>query len=395
MLYISHATVLTPHREIDDGAVLVDGPQILAVGPVGKLARPAGADEIDASGLILTPGFIDLQINGAFGHDFTADPATIWPAAAQLPRYGVTSFLPTIVTSPLETVAAAQEVVSRNSHYGPSGATPLGVHAEGPFLNPEKRGAHNPAHLRLPDPELVRRWSAARGVRLVTLAPELPGALDVVAELVKRRVVVSAGHSTATCREAEAGLDAGIRYGTHLFNAMPSLHHREPGLAGALLTDSRPVSGLIVDGIHTHPTMVRLAWRALDGGRITLVTDAMAALGMPPGRHLLGDLDVFVDGQSARLLDGTLAGSIISLDAALRNLIAYTGCSLAEALPAVTTTPANLLGLGQTLGRIAPRYLANLVLLTPEIQVEAVIVKGQIVYEQTPGQGTLQATPRE
>jgi len=385
MIYIQHATVLTPHRQIDDGAVLIDGPQILAVGTADEISRPAGADEIDASGLILVPGFIDLQINGAFGHDFTADPASIWAVAAQLPRYGVTSFLPTIVTSPLETVAAAQEAVSRGSNYGSGGATPLGVHIEGPFLNPEKKGAHNPAYLRLPDPELVREWSSARGVRLVTLAPELPGALDLVAVLAKQGVVVSAGHSTATCREAEAGFDAGIRYGTHLFNAMPPLHHREPGLAGALLTDGRPVSGLITDGIHTHPSMIRLAWRALDGGSITLVTDAMAALGMAPGRHLLGDLDVVVDGQSARLLDGTLAGSIVSLDAALRNLIAYTGCSLAQALPAVTTTPAKLLGLEATLGRVAPRYLANLVLLTPELQVQAAIAKGQIVYEQSPG----------
>ena len=385
MLYIKHATVLTPHREIDDGAVLIDGPQILAVGPSGEIARPAGAEEIDASGLILTPGFIDLQINGAFGHDFTADPASIWPVAAQLPRYGVTSFLPTIVTSPLETVTAAQEVISRRPNYGPCGATPLGVHVEGPFLNPEKKGAHNPAHLRLPDPELVSRWSAARGVRLITLAPELPGALDLVAVLVRQGIVVSAGHSTATCHEAEAGFDAGIRYGTHLFNAMPPLHHREPGLAGALLTDGRPVAGLIVDGIHTHPAMVRLAWRTLGAEGITLVTDAMAALGMAPGRHLLGDLEVVVDGQSARLPDGTLAGSIISLDAALRYLIAYTGCSLREALPAVTKTPANLLGLGATLGRIGPRYLANLVLLTPELQVQAAVVKGQIVYERSPG----------
>ena len=385
MLYIQHATVLTPHRHIDDGAVLIDGPQILAVGTAAEISRPAGADEIDATGLILAPGFIDLQINGAFGHDFTADPASIWAVAAQLPRYGVTSFLPTIITSPLETVAAAQETISRAPNYGPGGATPLGVHVEGPFLNPEKKGAHNPAYLRLPDPELVRQWSSARGVRLVTLAPELPGALDLVAVLVKQGVVVSAGHSTATCREAEAGFDAGIRYGTHLFNAMPPLHHREPGLAGALLTDGRPVSGLITDGIHTHPSMIRLAWRALASGSITLVTDAIAALGMAPGRHLLGDLEVVVDGQSARLFDGTLAGSIVSLDAALRNLITYTGCSLAQALPAVTTTPAKVLGLGATLGRIAPRYLANLVLLTPDLHVQAAIAKGQIVYEQSPG----------
>ena len=200
-------------------------------------AAPAPTN-INAAGLILAPGFIDLQFNGAFGDDFTADPATIWRVAEQLPRYGVTAFLPTIITAPLEKVAAGQKVVTDGRPDRFRGAWPLGLHVEGPFLNPQKKGAHNPKHLRLPSVEAVAGWSPETGVRLVTLAPELPGALEMIVALADRGVLVSAGHSMATFDQAVAGFDAGARYGTHLFNAMPTLGHRDPGLAGALLDRS-------------------------------------------------------------------------------------------------------------------------------------------------------------
>ena len=380
MLYIRHATVLTPTKQIDNGALLADGTRITAVGPVEKIPCPDDAQIIDAAGLFLAPGLIDLQINGAFGYDFTADPTTIWPVAAKLPRYGVTAFLPTIISSPLKTVAAAQEILTQAPVTSGTGAVPLGLHVEGPFLNPKRKGAHNPEHLLTPDLGAVADWSPERGVRLVTLAPELPGALDLVAVLTERGVAVSAGHSNATYAEAQAGFDGGICYGTHLFNAMPAVHHREPGLTGALLTDPRLTVGVIADGVHAHPAMVRLAWQTLGNTRLNLVTDAMAALGMPPGQHLLGDYDVIVDETSARLADGTLAGSILSLDAALRNLVAFAECSLAEALPTVTTTPARLLGLSGQRGQLAPGFLADLVLLSPELDVVMTIVEGRIAY---------------
>jgi N-acetylglucosamine-6-phosphate deacetylase len=382
MLYIAHATILTPHQQIEDGAVLVDGNRIVDVGPTSRIPGPTCAQVLDATGLIVTPGFIDLQINGAFGHDFTADPASIWPVAARLPSYGVTAFLPTIITSPFGAVAAAQAAVTRGPACSDTGATPLGLHLEGPFLNPQKKGAHNPAFLRAPDPLSISDWSPAQGVCLVTLAPELPGALELVAILVERGVAVGAGHSAASHAQAQAGFDAGVRYGTHLFNAMPPMYHREPGLTGALLTDTRPTAGIIADGIHTHPATVHLAWQLLGNIRLNLVSDAMAALGMPPGQHPLGDYVVIVDGTSARLADGTLAGSILSLDTALRNLIAFTGCSLAKALPTVTTTPAEVLGLGATRGRIAPGTVADLVLLTPQHEVQMTIVEGRIAYQR-------------
>ena len=383
MLYIDHATLFTPERQIDDGAVLVDGRRIRACGPSDEIPRPSAAQTIDGHGLLLTPGFIDLQINGAFGHDFTADPDSIGLVAARLPRYGVTAFLPTVITSPLETVSAAQDVLAGLGVADTLGARPLGLHVEGPFLNPDKRGAHSPEHLRLPNLAAARDWSPRHGVRLVTIAPELPGALDLVAQLAEQGVVVSAGHSAATYEQANQGFVAGIRYGTHLFNAMPPLHHREPGLVGALLSNGRVRVGFIVDGIHTHPSIVDLVWRTVGSARLSLVTDAVAALGMPPGRHGLAEFEVLVDETSARLPDGTLAGSILSLDAALRNLVAFTGCSLVEALRTVTTTPAELLGLEAERGRIAPGAMADLVLLTPDLQVQTTIAEGRVVYQRT------------
>lgn len=377
-MLISNARIVTPFTTIDPGAVRLRHGRIEAVDHATALPPHPQEPTFDATGLTLVPGFIDLQINGAFGHDFTHDPHTIWPVAAQLPRYGVTAFLPTLITSPPAAQTAAQHALS---HMPPNfqGATPLGWHFEGPFLNPGKKGAHNARHLLQPDPALVANWSPQSGVRLVTLAPELPGALQLIRTLVANGVVVSAGHSLATFAQAQDGLTAGIRYGTHLFNAMPPLHHRQPGLAGALLSHPTATIGLIADGLHVHPALIALLWRLLGPTRLNLVSDAMAALGMPPGAYRLADQQVQVQDGKATLSNGALAGSTLSPDAALRNLIQFTGCSLPHALQTLTATPANLLGLTKK-GIIAPGNDADLVLLTPALQVTATFVRGEIVF---------------
>jgi N-acetylglucosamine-6-phosphate deacetylase len=241
-------------------------------------------------------------------------------------------------------------------------AAPLGLHFEGPYLAPERRGAHAPAHLRLPDRAAVADWSWTTGVALVTLAPELPGALDVLRDLVDRGVVVSLGHSSASVAEATAAVDAGARWVTHLFNAMAPLHHRDPGLIGVALTDERLAVGAIVDGLHVHPMVVSIVARSL-GSRLTLVTDAVNALGMPPGRWALGDVEALADGERVRLEDGTLAGSLLSLDRAVANLVAFAGTSLDDALDAASGAPARLLGLEAERGVIAPGAVGDLVLL--------------------------------
>lgn len=378
---ITGGVVYTPLKKLTSGSVLFEDGIIKNVTNENSISLDAHTEWIDAKGLILIPGFIELQINGAFGLDFTAEPESIFQVAEKLPCFGVTSFLPTIVTSPLEKIARAQALLQAGSPAGYNGAKPLGLHVEGPFLNPERKGAHRLEYLRTPQLLDYANFSPKTGISLVTLAPELPEAVTVIAELTRRGIVVSAGHSQATFDQARLGFRAGIRYATHLFNAMSPLMQFDPGLPGAVLAEPGLRFGLIPDGIHVHPALVDLIWKLTGPGRMTLVSDAMAALGMPPGKYLLGDLDVIVDQSSARLPNGILAGSILDHPQALRNLMAFTGCSLEDALTCLTTTPADLLGLGADFGRIAPGFAADLVLMSPDLKVLCTWVNGKIAYK--------------
>ncbi len=382
MLVLEDTTIVTPEQLLDHHSMLIEKGQIQAIQPAGRLQAPESAQRINAHSMLVTPGFIDLQINGAFGEDYTENPGSIWPSGERLPRYGVTTFLPTIITSPLAAIQRAQQIIQNGPPPYYQGARPLGLHVEGPFLNPEKKGAHNPDYLRSPSIQDYQDLSRSTGVRLVTLAPELPGAEAVIRSLLEHGVAVSAGHSMATFQEAKAAFDLGVRYGTHLFNAMSPLSHFEPGLPGALLTDGRPWVGLIADGIHVHPAMIELIWKTIGPQRLTLVTDTIAALGMPEGQYQIGDQEVFVREGSARLKDGVLAGSVLSLDQALRNLITFTGCSLPEALGTITTNPARLLGMDSEIGRLARGMRADVNLLTPDLEVALSICNGEIVYQR-------------
>lgn len=376
-MIIKHATIYTPDQVIEDGMVVVGNGRITHAGSTTNNHSP---DQIiDATGCFLVPGFIDLQINGAFGHDFTSNPDSIWQVAQQLPRHGVTSFLPTIITSPPETIRRAQQILHQPPNFQSPIANPLGLHIEGPFFNPKKKGAHNPSLIQEPSLEAIADWTHDQHVRLVTLAPELPNSLPVIKQLVSQGVVVSAGHSMASFEEAQAGFRAGIQYGTHLFNAMPPLHHRHPGLIAALLDDAQATVGIIADGTHVHPSLIKAAWQLKGAQRFNLVTDAMAALGMPPGQYPIGSHTVHVTEADARLADGTLAGSILSMDTALRNLITFTGCTLQEALPTLTTTPAKLLDMENEIGKIAHGFRADMVLLDKNLTVIKTIINGKMV----------------
>ena len=378
MLIIQNVTVITPTETLTNSHVVIENGRFSAINPPTLPDHP----RIDGAGLIMAPGFIDLQLNGGFGHDFTENPETIWEVARQLPQYGVTSFLPTIITSPLETVAKAQAMLA-NPPEGWQGATPLGLHLEGPFLNPQKKGAHNPSFMRLPEETAVVNWSPENGVKLVTLAPELEGALPIIEALTARGIVVSAGHSMATYEEAKAGFEAGVRYGTHLFNAMPPLHHRQPGLIGALLADERATIGIIPDNVHVHPALLKMVWEAVGNGRLSIVTDSMAAMGMPSGKYMLGNHQVTVDENKSTIEDGTLAGSIITMNNAIRTMMQATGAPLAEVLPTVTRNPALLLNLPH-LGQIALNCQADFVLLTSDLTVKATYVAGHQIAPSPP-----------
>jgi N-acetylglucosamine-6-phosphate deacetylase len=334
---------------------------------------------LDLTGFRLAPGFVDLQVNGGGGGDITRDPSSVWAVSARLPAWGVTSFLPTIVTSSPAVVDEARAVLAAPPP-GHVGARPLGLHVEGPMLNPSRVGAHPPHLLRPPALDLVEGWSRDSGITMVTLAPELPHGIEVVGALRGEGVVVAIGHSDATYDDVAAAVAAGASHVTHLYNAMSSMHHREPGVVGAALERGDLTVGLVVDGLHSHPAAVRLAWRAKGPRGIALVSDAVAAQGMAPGRYPLGETTVVVDETGVRTLDGVLAGSDLTLDAAVRNLVDFTGCSWAEAVGAAATVPAAIVG-AATKGSITPGFDADLVVLDRELRVVLTMLAGEVVHD--------------
>jgi N-acetylglucosamine-6-phosphate deacetylase len=374
-----------------DGVRLLDGRVVRILAVDGRIAAvddvatpleaPPEVRRVDVAGLVAAPGFIDLQVNGASAVDITDDPSAMWAIGATLARHGVTAFLATIVSTSPPGIVAAMDAWRRSP--ASPGAVPIGLHIEGPYLSPARAGAHRPEHLRPPDPAEAAGWTVDAGVRIVTLAPELPGALDLVSELSARGVVVAAGHTDADAATGRAAVDAGVRYATHLFNAMRPLDHRAPSLAAALLDDDRVTIGLIADGLHVAPEMLALVRRTIGPGRLSLVSDATAGLDMAHGRVRLGDADVAVGEDGARLADGTLAGSIAGLDVGLRTLAA-TGCDVNEVLAAVTSTPARLLGLGDGRGRLEVSGRADITLLTEGLEVAATLVAGEVAWSAEP-----------
>lgn len=328
----------------------------------------------------IVPGFIDLQVNGGFGVEVGEDAEAIRTLAAHLPETGVTAFLPTVVTSPPEFYPKA--IAAFEAAKDAPGARPLGLHIEGPFLSPQRHGAHRRDLIESADPRLLDALLASDAVRLVTLAPERPDAPELIHRLTERGILVSLGHTDATYEQFRAGVDAGARMATHLYNAMSPFGHRAPGAIGAALTDDRVSVGLIADGVHAHPASVDLAVRSKGAGRIALVTDMMAAAGMPPGTYALGGQRVNVDGAAARLADRTLAGSIVTMDQAVRNMAMWMGDTMLGAIFQMAGgTPARLLGLHRR-GAIGVGGDADLVLLDADLRVRMTIIGGEIVYER-------------
>jgi N-acetylglucosamine-6-phosphate deacetylase len=342
----------------------------------------AGEAVDDVTGMLLAPGMIDLQLNGGWGHDFTTDAASIATVAGHLPATGVTAFLPTIVTAPAESRRSALDAVRTLIGETNGGAAAvLGLHFEGPLLNPDRAGAHQRSHIGRPERFELDAWSLANGVALVTIAPEIDGALELIGELTGRGIVVAAGHTACSAEQFTAARRAGMTMVTHLYNAMAPFEHRNPGPVGAALADASVASSIICDGIHVDPVAVRMAWRALGPARTILVTDATAALGVAATSQRLAGVDITVSGDRLQTAGGTLAGSNLTLDRAVRNLIEFTGCSISDAIRTVTANPAAVLRLGDR-GTIAAGARADIVVFDDTLAVQATIVGGITVWER-------------
>jgi len=369
--------------EADGFWVVFDSDRITATGDgAGWVAHAdAGADVVDAAGAVLTPGFIDLHAHGGGGFSFD-DAASgdgsadaIGRALAAHRAHGTTRSVLSLVANP---VAALERSLAAIADLAERDPLVLGSHLEGPFLAPGRRGAHNPDFLISPSPSVTGRLAAAaRGtLRQVTIAPELPGALDATAALAEAGVVVAVGHTEADEELAQAAFDRGARLLTHAFNAMPGIGHRNPGPVVAAIRDERVTAELILDAVHVHPDVARLLIDAA-AGRVALITDAMAAAGAADGSYRLGSLDVAVVDGVARLAGpdgatGAIAGSTLTQDQALRAATRRCGMSLRAAVTALTWVPAHVLGLGHRLGRLAPGYAADAVLLNGACEVRAV-----------------------
>jgi len=363
---------MTSRGVLPEATVVVAGGRIESIEP-GRSA-PAGVEVAGDESWTVAPGFIDLQVNGFGNCDAMDGCEAIEAISAALPATGVTAFLATMISRPISQGCAFVEGARRAR---PIGARVLGAHIEGPFLSPMHVGAHDPSQLTQPRPELIDQLLGCPP-RLFTIAPELSGAVEAIARLIAAGVVIGLGHSAATDAQAHAGFEAGARFVTHLFNAMSPLAHRRPGLPGAALVEPRATVGLIADGEHVHPDVLRLVLAAKGRRGVALTTDQTSAAGARPGAHRLGGLEVMSDGRTVRLGDGTLAGSLATMDGMVR-LLAGLGISPRDVVEMAATTPARLLGL-RGVGRLRVAGPADVVLLDEALRPRQTLVAGRVRF---------------
>ncbi len=399
MLAFTAQKLLTPTHVIEHPLVLVEERRFLEISAVSARPMPTGVSLTDFGDGVMVPGFVDLHIHGSAGYDVMDDDVKALPAVGRmLAQHGVTSYFPTTVTAPIDVTLRALErladaienrelagvapSVAANNEDGKGRAAPLGIHLEGPFISHVRRGAHPPEYLLAPTLPLFEQfWQAARGhIRMMTIAPELEGALEVIAEAAERGVCVSLGHSDADFAAAERGIAAGALHATHTFNAMRPLDHRtldhhSPGILGAVLTNDRVSADIIADGVHLDPAIVKLVAAAKRPHQTVLITDAISATGMPDGRYRLGTLEVKVS-EGKCTVDGKLAGSVLTMDRAVQNLARFAGWDLPQALAAASENPARVAQI-PTKGVLAVGADADFLVLNPKGEVMRTFIGGE------------------
>lgn len=379
-LVLTGARVHCPDGTLAGGWLSVSGERISAVGT----GTPPAGRHLDLGGAHVVPGFVDVHCHGGGGGSFTsADPDEARTAIETHRRHGTTSLMASLVSAPpdalVDQLAALRELVTDGEL--------VGAHLEGPFIAEARCGAHDPSVLREPDDATVGALLDAGDdiIRMVTLAPELTGAIKTVRRLTESGVIAAIGHTDAVAEQVRAAVDAGATVATHLFNGMRPLHHREPGPVGVLLDDDRVTVELICDLVHVHPDVLRLAARHAGRSRTVLVTDAMSATDVADGRYRLGNLDVQVAGGVATVPDtGSLAGSTLTMDVAFRNLVHDAGLDIADAVAATASHPATLLGIDTETGSLSPGLLADLVVLDDDLRLTGVLRRGSWVVEPLP-----------
>lgn len=393
MIVLSGGDVVLPDRLLTNGSVIIDGGRIAAV-ETGR-AAPTRATVVDAHDRYVVPGFVDVHVHGVEGHDTLDGAGSIAEIASRLPRYGVTAFCPTTVAcAPADLEAVLTQVAAARVARPRAAARVLAAHLESNFINPEYNGAQPPACLRLPNGApgegeftgqdiLAVIDSRAADVGIVTIAPELDGAITLIARLTRAGHRVSLGHSGADFDQAVAAIEAGARHATHLFNRMTPMTHRAPGLAGAVLSHHEVKAELICDGFHVHPAMSRMAIAAKGTDGVMAITDGTAGAGLPAGTMTrLGGRPIRVSDRAAVLEDGTLAGSTLTMDRAFRNAVVMFGASIADASVMCSTTPARALGL-TGFGVIAEGNVADVVVLDRAFRVVRTFVEGEEVYHDS------------
>jgi N-acetylglucosamine-6-phosphate deacetylase len=396
LIAITAKTLFTPLDHIEQPLLLVEDGVIVEVTSRARREVPKNCRALDFGDAILVPGFVDIHIHGGAGHDvMEAGADALPPVERLLAAHGVSSYFPTTVTAPVDAtlsalarladaIEAAERGPQSNPQTGEPRARPMGIHLEGPFISHSRRGVHPPENLLPPSVAAFERfWQASRGhIRVMTIAPELPGAVEVIAEAAARGVCVSLGHSDADLNAARAGFAAGARHATHTFNAMRPLDHRDPGILGEVLTDSRLSADIIADGIHLDPVIVQLFLKAKGSDAAVLITDATAATGMPDGRYRLGSLEVEVkDGRC--MAGGKLAGSVLTMDRAVRNVMRFAQWDLQQAVRLATLNPARVVNLKNG-GVLEAGAVADLVVLSPSGEVRHTMVRGAGICDRGP-----------
>jgi len=376
-------TLITPFELVKDRAVVIEDGKIVSVGDRKNIAGTSNSEVINVINGFIVPGFIDIHVHGGGGFDtMDGNHDAIIEISRAHSRFGTTAFLPTTMTMSKDRILKSLKSVNEAFVRGTGYSEVLGANVEGPYINPIKKGAQKEEDIRNASIDEFIEFNEASGglIRIITIAPEMPGAIDLIRWLHKHRIIVSAGHTNATYMQMQKGVKAGVNHVTHIFNTMKGFGHREPGGVGAALFLPEIIVEMISDGIHLHPLAMKLVAKVKEMEKIVLITDAMRAAGKADGTYDLGGQKVIVKSGEARLVDGTLAGSILTLDRAVRNMVEMAGVSLVEAIRMATINPAKCLEIENRKGSLEPGKDADIVILNENLEVNATLVKGKVVY---------------